>query len=250
MVSEADTQYVGAPAHTTTTDDSTTSRPAPKAEDLEASKRPEPGLSHRQKDRPVGKQTAGDTAAKPAARQDLTLASSQASPAPQKQPSVQAQPTPQPSQEGRHPRASLQPLSAVPQALQGAGPPQAPVRYADFAGGQQDKKAPANVLFWLTFHAEFGQRLRVVGSHKNLGMLSIPYNLKRHCPLQRMPIRLRLQLACQRSNKLILPVSASKLLLDSAMLQLITPLKSISSNWQHVLQHFARKHVACCTSEA
>ena len=68
-------------------------------------------------------------------------------------------------------RPSLQPLSAIQQKPYPPDSSQAPVRHADFAEGQQGKKTAATVQFWLTFHAEFGQRLRVVGSHKNLGTL-------------------------------------------------------------------------------
>ena len=58
----------------------------------------------------------------------------------------------------------------MPQSSQATSLSQAPVRHADFAEQQQDQKAEASVQFWLTYHAEFGQRLRVVGSNKNLGM--------------------------------------------------------------------------------
>lgn len=61
----------------------------------------------------------------------------------------------------------------MPNLSQAAAIAQVPVRHADFAGvQQQDQKSMASVQFCLTYHAEFGQRLRVVGSHKNLGMLT------------------------------------------------------------------------------
>ncbi|KAL0046174.1 hypothetical protein WJX82_004787 [Trebouxia sp. C0006] len=94
---------------------------------------PSPGLSHRQRDRPT------------------------------------QSPAFPPQDAAQRPRASLQPLSAIQQKPYASANSQAPVRHADFAEGQQSANAVATVQFWLTFHAEFGQRLRVVGSHKNLG---------------------------------------------------------------------------------
>ena len=88
-------------------------------------------------------------------------------------PSAQTQsPAFPPQDAAQRPRASLQPLSAIQQKPYASANSQAPVRHADFAEGQQSANAVATVQFWLTFHAEFGQRLRVVGSHKNLGMCS------------------------------------------------------------------------------
>lgn len=73
------------------------------------------------------------------------------------------------------PRPFLQPLSAQTQSPYALAQSQPSVpRHVDFAEGvpatNTSIKASAAVSFWLTFHAEFGQRLRVVGSHKNLGM--------------------------------------------------------------------------------
>lgn len=81
------------------------------------------------------------------------------------------------------PRPFLQPLSAQQQSPYSLTQSQPSVpRHVDFAEGvqkaalpvsrpegAQQLKAPAFINFWLTFHAEFGQRLRIVGSHKNLG---------------------------------------------------------------------------------
>ena len=107
-----------------------------------------PGLSHRQLNRPVGPQ-ARET------DKDNTQSQYVAS---------------LPAQDAaRQPRASLQPLSALQQTPYASPKANAPVRHADFAQSQQVPKALAVVQFWLTFHAEFGQKLRVVGSHKNLG---------------------------------------------------------------------------------
>ena len=93
-----------------------------------------------------------------------------------------------PQTPGASPRSTLQPISArqqIPSLL--AKFPQSPQqssyalakartalpRHIDFAEpAKQPDKASAQVSFWLTFHAEFGQRLRVVGSHRNLGMHS------------------------------------------------------------------------------
>ena len=132
-----------------------------------------PGLGHRLKRRPVGRQPVAQGPATSQSHQAPSHAPSEAQLGSQ-QPSVQSQPPPLPSQAAaQQPRAALQPLSALPHLSQAAGPAQAPVRHADFAGvQQQDQKSLANVQFWLTFHAEFGQRLRVVGSHKNLGALT------------------------------------------------------------------------------
>ena len=144
---------------------------APDTDQTEAFKRPAPGLGHRQKHRPVGIQPITQGPAASQSRQ--APAPSEAQSVPQ-QPSVQSQSFPLPSQAPtQQPRAALQPLSALPLLPQAAAPAQAPVRHADFAGvQQQEQKSAANVQFWLTFHAEFGQRLRVVGSHKNLGALT------------------------------------------------------------------------------
>ena len=66
----------------------------------------------------------------------------------------------------------MQPQSAIQQSPYASRPasPTAPVRHSDFAEGPPaQQKVTSTVQFWLTFHAEFGQKLRVVGSHKNLG---------------------------------------------------------------------------------
>lgn len=90
-----------------------------------------------------------------------------------------------PQSSAAKPRPFLLPLSAQQQSPYSLTQSQPSVpRHVDFAEGvQQPKaalpvsrpdgaqqlKAPASINFWLTFHAEFGQRLRIVGSHKNLG---------------------------------------------------------------------------------
>lgn len=126
------------------------------------SPRPSPGLSHRQRDRPVRQLSS-----------DPGKASSNQSPSQQRSSQSDATPaaqTPSPVQDpAQRPRASLQPLSAMQQKPYASAKSDAPVRHADFAEGQQGTKAVATVQFWLTFHAEFGQRLKVVGSHTNLG---------------------------------------------------------------------------------
>jgi len=105
--------------------------------------------------------------------------SSKQSPSPQQSPQSDATPAAQtqspafpPQDAAQRPRASLQPLSAIQQKPYASATSAAPVRHADFAEGQQGTNAVATVQFWLTFHAEFGQRLRVVGSHKNLGTIT------------------------------------------------------------------------------
>ena len=163
----------GAPTTSTPAQDAAVSVQAPETDQAEAFKRPTPGLGHRQKDRPVGRQpnSQGPTTSRsphapsPASSGARTLS---------QQPSLQSQPAPlAPQSPTQQPRAALQPLSALPHLSQPTAPTQAPVRHADFAGGQQqDQKSVAKVQFWLTFHAEFGQRLRVVGSHRNLGVLA------------------------------------------------------------------------------
>lgn len=133
------------------------------------SHRPSPGLNHRQRDRPVhrlsndpGKMTSSSSSIQSSSEQRPLQ--SDASPAAQTQ-----SPAFPPQDVAQRPRASLQPLSAMQQTPYASTNLQAPVRHADFAEGQQGTNAVATVQFWLTFHAEFGQRLRVVGSHKNLG---------------------------------------------------------------------------------
>lgn len=133
---------------------------------------PSPGLSHRQRDRPVSQLSTDPGKA------SISLPSKQ-SPSQKQLPQSDATPSAQtqspafpPQDAAQRPRASLQPLSAIQQKPYASANSQAPVRHADFAEGQQSANAVATVQFWLTFHAEFGQRLRVVGSHKNLGMCS------------------------------------------------------------------------------
>ena len=101
--------------------------------------------------------------------------SSQQSQSPGRNQSITFRP---PSSAGK-PRPFLQPLSAQqPSPFALSQPQSSPPRHADFAGVQQRQSATpasastsrsASVDFWLTFHAEFGQRLRVIGSHKNIG---------------------------------------------------------------------------------
>ena len=132
------------------------------------SPRPSPGLSHRQRDRPV-RQLSSDPG-KMSSSSSSNQSSSQQQPQSDAIPAAQTQsPAFPPKDAAQKPRASLQPLSAMQQKPYASANSQAPVRHADFAEGQQGTKAVATVQFWLTFHAEFGQRLRVVGSHKNLG---------------------------------------------------------------------------------
>lgn len=170
----------GPPKTDTPFQEADASTEAPDTDQTEASKRPVPGLGHRLKHRPVGRQPITQEPAASQSRQAPSPAHSEAQSVPQ-QPSVQSQPIPLPPQAlMQQPRAALQPLSALPHLPQVAANALAPVRHADFAGVvQQEPKSVANVQFWLTFHAEFGQRLRVVGSHKNLGALT-----KSHCLTQ------------------------------------------------------------------
>lgn len=129
--------------------------------------RPSPGLSHRQRDRPV-RQLSSDPG-KASSSNNQSPSQHQPSQA-DATPTAQTQsPAVPPQDAAQRPRASLQPLSAMQQKPYASANSQAPVRHADFAEGQQGTNAVATVQFWLTFHAEFGQRLRVVGSHKNLG---------------------------------------------------------------------------------
>ncbi len=134
---------------------------------------PAPGLSHRQRDRPVRRSPAD-----PARDQTASQGGPSQASGPHTKPELQASGqkpsvSPLPRDAARQPRASLQPLSAMQQTPYASPQSQAPVRHADFAENQQGTKAMATVQFWLTFHAEFGQKLRVVGSHKNLGVLHI-----------------------------------------------------------------------------
>ena len=153
--------------------DTTNASNASAAPGPSVAKRPEPGLSHRQKDRPVGRPIVSQRAASSQSRQPSS---------PLKKEAALPAPAPTSSQLGntaqadvsRRSRPALQPLSAIPNLSQGSAQSQAPVRHADFAEVEQDKNAVAVVQFWLTFHAEFGQRLRVVGSHKSLGMHTSP----------------------------------------------------------------------------
>ena len=132
--------------------------------------RPSPGLSHRQRDRPV-RQLSSDPGKAPSSSSSSQSPSQQRPPQSDATPAAQTQsPAFPPQDAAQRPRASLQPLSAIQQKPYVSANSAAPVRHADFAEGQQSTNAVATVQFWLTFHAEFGQRLRVVGSHKNLGM--------------------------------------------------------------------------------
>lgn len=100
-------------------------------------------------------------------------AASQHSQSPGRNQSITFQPQNTPGK----PRPFLQPLSAQTQSPYALAESQPSVpRHVDFAEGVQHKKTTARssasaANFWLTFHAEFGQRLRIVGSHKNLGRL-------------------------------------------------------------------------------
>lgn len=163
----------GAPTTSTPAQETAVSVQAPDTDQAEAFKRPTPGLGHRHKDKPVGRHSDNQGPTTPQSRHAPAPAPSEAQRVPQ-QPSLQSQPAPLPLQSPtQQPRGALQPLSAMPHLSPPTAPTQAPVRHADFAGGQQqDQKSVAKVQFWLTFHAEFGQRLRVVGSHKNLGVFA------------------------------------------------------------------------------
>ncbi|KAL0017961.1 hypothetical protein WJX77_011475 [Trebouxia sp. C0004] len=135
------------------------------------SPRPSPGLSHRQKDRPV-RQLSRDPGKLSSSSSSNQSSSQQRPPQSDAAPAAQTQsPAFPPQDAAQRPRASLQPLSAMQQKPYASVNSQLPVRHAEFAEGtKQGTNAVATVQFWLTFHAEFGQRLRVVGSHKNLGL--------------------------------------------------------------------------------
>lgn len=159
----------GAPTTSTPPQEAAVSVQTPNTHPAEASNRPTPGLGHRHKDRPVARHLDNQRPTTSQSRHAPSPEPSEAQTVPQ-HPSLQSQPPPMSLTQ--QPRAALQPLSALPHLSPSTVPIQAPVRHADFAGGQQqDQKSVAKVQFWLTFHAEFGQRLRVVGSHKNLGVL-------------------------------------------------------------------------------
>ena len=126
-----------------------------KATQQEQHVRPQPGLGHRQRDRPVGHQPAGPT--------------KDGSPGPNRFTGPQPQALSQMPQQSPA-RSTLQPQSAVQQSPY-ASKPSVPARHADFAeNSPAQQKTMSTVQFWLTFHAEFGQKLRVIGSHKNLGL--------------------------------------------------------------------------------
>lgn len=171
--SQRSERNTGAPTTDTPSQETDLSIRAPNTDQTETPRRSAPGLDHRLKDRPVGRQPVTPGPATSQSRHAPSPAPNEAQSVPQ-QASEQSQPPPLPLQTPtQQPRAALQPLSALPHMSQAAAPAQAPVRHADFAGAQlKDQKSAANVQFWLMFHAEFGQRLRVVGSHKNLGMLT------------------------------------------------------------------------------
>ena len=136
------------------------------------SPQPSPGLSHRQRDRPV-RQLSSDPGKALSSSSSNQSASQQRPPQSDATSAAQTQSIAFPPQDAaQRPRAPLQPLSAMQQKPYASANSQAPVRHADFAEGQQGTNTVATVQFWLTLHAEFGQRLRVVGSHKNLGMCS------------------------------------------------------------------------------
>lgn len=165
----------GAPTTSSPADDTeASSRPA-ETDGSEPSNRPAPGLDHRLQAQPVGRQPVNKGPSTDESRQHPPSTHSEAQPAAQQQPPAENQPPSTPSQAPtQQPRAALQPLSAMPNLSQPAASGQVPVRHADFAGvqQQQNQQPTANVQFCLTYHAEFGQRLRVVGSHKNLGRLT------------------------------------------------------------------------------